>query len=272
MSTKASPTDRTPLLSSRQTVEASYDGHHPSTRHDSVDDVIDTKQQEEEPKFNIPGITQRDFVLILTGLWSATFLGSLDGTIVATLLTDIGTSFEKSNMASWLGTSYLLSVCCFTPIYGRLCDIIGRRGAIMTALTFFGIGTIGCGIAPSMETLILARAVAGAGGGAMMSVGSIIVTDLGKFRSGCRFFFGFFDFLPLQSHCKHPIDTAWLRPSYYAMLCSRRRALFQGYANVCFGIGSGLGGPIGESRLERVEESNGTPNPPKTYFSLQADL
>lgn len=50
----------------------------------------------------------------------------------------------------------------------------------MTALTFFGIGTIGCGIAPSMETLILARAVAGAGGGAMMSVGSIIVTDLGE--------------------------------------------------------------------------------------------
>lgn len=37
-----------------------------------------------------------------------------------------------------------------------------------------------------MEALIGARAVAGAGGGAMMSVGSIIVTDLGKdepFRS-----------------------------------------------------------------------------------------
>jgi hypothetical protein len=194
MSSKAAPTDRTPLISSRQTVEASYDGHRSSTRNDLVDDVIDTKQQEEEPQFNIPGITQRDFVLILTGLWSATFLGSLDGTIVATLLTDIGTSFEKSNMASWLGTSYLLSVCCFTPIYGRLCDIIGRRGAILTALTFFGIGTIGCGIAPSMETLILARAVAGAGGGAMMSVGSIIVTDLGKFPSGCRVFSVFLTF------------------------------------------------------------------------------
>jgi hypothetical protein len=175
-------TDRTPLISSRKpkTTGSYLSSSQSSTFDDSLDDAADCKKQEEEPQFNLPGITQRDFVLILTGLWSATFLGSLDGTIVATLLTDIGTSFEKSNMASWLGTSYLLSVCCFTPIYGRLCDIIGRRGAMMTALTFFGIGTIGCGIAPSMETLILARAIAGAGGGAMMSVGSIIVTDLGK--------------------------------------------------------------------------------------------
>lgn len=51
---------------------------------------------------------------------------------------------------------------------------------MILALTLFGIGTIGCGIAPSMETLILARAIAGSGGGALTSVGSIIVTDLGE--------------------------------------------------------------------------------------------
>lgn len=100
---------------------------------------------------------------------------------VATLLTDIGSSFNKSHMASWLGTSYLLSVCCFTPIYGRLSDIIGRRGAMFVALITFGAGTILCGIAPSMETLIAARALAGMGGGGLTSVGSIIVTDLGGY-------------------------------------------------------------------------------------------
>lgn len=185
MATKATQTDRTPLLSSRRSSERPYDGaHNPASQHGSIDTAVDSKKSEEDPQFNIPGITQRNFVLILTGLWSATFLASLDGTIVATLLTDIGSSFEKSNMASWLGTSYLLSVCCFTPIYGRLCDIIGRRGAMILALTLFGVGTVGCGIAPSMETLILARAIAGSGGGALTSVGSIIVTDLGE--SHCR--------------------------------------------------------------------------------------
>ena len=41
------------------------------------------------------------------------------GTIVATLLTPIGSYFDKSHQASYLGTSYLLSVCCFTPLYGK---------------------------------------------------------------------------------------------------------------------------------------------------------
>ena len=32
----------------------------------------------------------------------------------------------------------LLSVCCFTPIYGRLCNIIGRQASLLIALSFFG--------------------------------------------------------------------------------------------------------------------------------------
>lgn len=40
------------------------------------------------------------------------------GTIVATLLSPIGSYFNESNRASYIGTSYLLSVCCFTPLYG----------------------------------------------------------------------------------------------------------------------------------------------------------
>jgi hypothetical protein len=37
---------------------------------------------------------------------------------VATLMTPIGSYFNKSNQSSYIGTSYLLSVCCFTPLYG----------------------------------------------------------------------------------------------------------------------------------------------------------
>src|ERR1700761_4828797 len=65
---------------------------------------------------------------ILAGIWGPVFLGALDGTIVATLLTPIGSYFNKSNQASYLGTSYLLSVAACTPLYGRLSDILGRKG------------------------------------------------------------------------------------------------------------------------------------------------
>ncbi|ELU41783.1 MFS_1 domain-containing protein [Rhizoctonia solani AG-1 IA] len=71
-----------------------------------------------------------DLLWILGGLWSAVFLGALDTTIVATLVSPIGSYFQKSHQASYLGTSYLLSVCCFTPLYGRLSDIMGRKGSL----------------------------------------------------------------------------------------------------------------------------------------------
>lgn len=76
------------------------------------------------------------------------------GTVVATLVSPIGSYFNKSEQSSYLGTSYLLSVCCFTPLYGqhlrsfppppakllsgRLSDILGRKGAMLLALTLFG--------------------------------------------------------------------------------------------------------------------------------------
>ena len=126
----------------------------------------------------------RSLVWILVALWSAVFLGALDGTlprllistghnhihattgtIVATLLSPIGAHFNRSHQSSYIGTMYLLSVCCFTPLYGRLADILGRRGAMLLALSLFGSGTFLCGIAPSMNVLIAARVIAGMGGG-----------------------------------------------------------------------------------------------------------
>ncbi|KAH9938404.1 vacuolar amino acid permease [Fomitopsis serialis] len=135
-----------------------------------------------------------------TDLPGAVFLGALDGTIVATLLAPIGSYFNESNRSSYIGTSYLLSVCCFTPLYGRLSDILGRKGAMLLALSLFGVGTFLCGLAPSMDGLIVARAIAGMGGG------GIAVTDL----------------IPL-----------------------RQRGLYQGMTNILFGLGAGLGGPLG---------------------------
>jgi len=77
---------------------------------------------------------------------------------------------------------------------------------MLLALSLFGSGTIFCGLAPSMESLIAARAIAGMGGGGVMTVSSVAVTDL----------------IPLK-----------------------QRGLYQGMANILFGLGAGLGGPLG---------------------------
>ncbi|KAK0468038.1 vacuolar amino acid permease [Desarmillaria tabescens] len=177
--------------------------------HCDRDDVVSLESDsacELVPAPALNKFSRADTVWILAGLWSAVFLGALDGTVVATLLTPIGSHFNKSNQSSYIGTAYLLSVCCFTPLYGRLSDILGRKGAMLLALSLFGSGTVFCGMAPSMEALIAARAVAGMGGGGVMTVSSIVVTDL----------------IPLK-----------------------QRGLYQGMANILFGLGAGIGGPLG---------------------------
>jgi MFS family permease len=131
-----------------------------------------------KPHHNLAGLPPWQFRLICLANWSCGFLVSLDSTVVATLLTPIGSYFNASNQASWLGTAYLLSLCCFTPIYGRLSDLIGRRNAHLIAGVWFILGTIMCAFAPSMIWLIVARAIAGIGGGGVQSLSVIIMNDL----------------------------------------------------------------------------------------------
>ena len=54
---------------------------------------------------------------------------------------------------------YLLATCSFTPLYGRLCNVLGRKRANHTALFFSGLGVLMCGLSTNMEMLIVARFV-----------------------------------------------------------------------------------------------------------------
>ncbi|KAF9445772.1 MFS general substrate transporter [Macrolepiota fuliginosa MF-IS2] len=143
---------------------------------------------------------------ILAGVWMATFLSAFNQTLVPTMLASISSEFNKSNQASWLGTAYLLATCTFTPLYGRLCNVLGRQGAHATALLFAAAGCMMCGLSRSMEMLIMARFLAGMGGGGLFTTSSIVVSDMYSIRS---------------------------------------RGLAQGVASVFNGLGLGLGGPFG---------------------------
>ncbi|KAK4699772.1 hypothetical protein P7C70_g6482, partial [Phenoliferia sp. Uapishka_3] len=115
---------------------------------------------------------------IMAGCQLAVTLGAIDTTIVATLISPIASSFHKSNQASWLGTSFLLANITFTPLFGRLCDILGRRAANGLAIALFTAGTALCAVAPGMKSLILARFIAGMGAGGMSTTSTVIIADL----------------------------------------------------------------------------------------------
>lgn len=54
---------------------------------------------------------------------------------------------------------YLLATCTFTPLYGRLCNAMGRRGAHHSAVFFAAVGILACGLSNSMKMLIFSRFV-----------------------------------------------------------------------------------------------------------------
>ncbi|AAW43996.1 conserved hypothetical protein [Cryptococcus deneoformans JEC21] len=133
---------------------------------------------------------------LLIGLAFAVFCSALGATIVANLTIEIGSYFHAGALSSWLGTAYLLGLTAMTPLYGRLAQVMGRKGVMILALTFFLNGTFLCAIAPTMYFMLFARAVAGAGCGGLLTVTAIIISDLvsladrGLYQGGINLLFG----------------------------------------------------------------------------------
>ncbi|KAL2916558.1 hypothetical protein HK105_203991 [Polyrhizophydium stewartii] len=127
------------------------------------------------------------FALVYMSLAFSIFLGSLDQTIITTALPAIAKELKSFDEISWIGTAFLVSCAAFTPFYGKLTDIFGRKFAILTAVTIFEIGSLICGAAPTMNVLIAGRAIAGVGFGGMYSLVVIIVSDIDSLRDRGKF-------------------------------------------------------------------------------------
>ena len=125
-----------------------------------------------------PALTHPEVRSIIIGVMLAMFLAALDQTIVATALPTIGRLLGDFENLPWIVTTYLLAATAVTPLYGKISDIVGRRVTLMAALGIFIVGSILCALAPTMLTLILARALQGLGGGGLISLAQTIIADI----------------------------------------------------------------------------------------------
>ncbi|MFI1378582.1 MDR family MFS transporter [Embleya sp. NPDC020886] len=96
------------------------------------------------------------------------FLGMLDGTIVGTALPTIVGDLGGLEHLSWVVTAYLLAAAVTTPIWGKVGDLYGRKGAYLAAIGLFLVGSVLSGLARDMNELIAFRAVQGLGAGGLM--------------------------------------------------------------------------------------------------------
>ncbi|KAI9332457.1 major facilitator superfamily domain-containing protein [Zopfochytrium polystomum] len=137
----------------------------------------------------VPGMSNLQFYLVFLGLNVAVFLAALDQvqlTIVSVAFQAIATEFAAQDQVAWVATAYLLTSTAFIPSYGQLADIFGRKPTYLFAIITFEIGSALCGAANSMPFLIVARAIAGLGGGGIFSLVIIIISDLVPLRDRAK--------------------------------------------------------------------------------------
>jgi EmrB/QacA subfamily drug resistance transporter len=107
---------------------------------------------------------------------SGLFMDLLDTTIVNVALPTLGKEFSAANTTlEWVVTGYLLSLAVWIPASGWLGDRFGTKKIFLLALFLFTAGSLLCGEAQSMGSLIAFRVLQGVGGGMLTPVGTAMV-------------------------------------------------------------------------------------------------
>lgn len=101
------------------------------------------------------------FTVLLLGVSAYALLQSLVLPVLSTIQHDLHTS---QGTVTWLLTAYLLSASIFTPILGRVGDMVGKERMLVVTLCALALGSAMAGLSQSIGLLIVARVVQGIGG------------------------------------------------------------------------------------------------------------
>lgn len=119
-----------------------------------------------------------EIMIIFSALMLTLFLATLDQTIVSTALPQIASELHGLGKYSWIATAYLLTSAVATPLYGKISDMFGRKRVFQSAIIIFLIGSVLCGLAQSMNQLIIFRGLQGIGAGGLMTLTFTIIGDI----------------------------------------------------------------------------------------------
>ncbi|MDO5846353.1 MAG: MFS transporter, partial [Methanocorpusculum sp.] len=113
-------------------------------------------------------------VLIIISASLASFMSSLDGTIVNIALPSISEVFNLSTSSvAWVSTIYLLVMAGSLLVVGKLTDLIAYKKIFLAGFALFTFGSFSCGFFPEltgMFSLLLVSRVVQALGGVMTMV------------------------------------------------------------------------------------------------------
>ena len=116
--------------------------------------------------------------LVLISVMAASFMIAIEATIVSTAMPQIVGYLGGLRLYSWVFSSFLLAQTATTVVFGKLSDLYGRRSVLLIGIAVFLAGSVLCGFAWSMPSLIAFRLVQGLGAGAIQPVSMTVIGDL----------------------------------------------------------------------------------------------
>jgi EmrB/QacA subfamily drug resistance transporter len=131
------------------------------------------------PRTRRPPISSKTWTLVAAVLGSG--IVYLDSTIVTVALPRIGRElpthlFGVLEAQTYVYTGYLLTQSALLILAGALTDFYGRRRMFAIGVTGFGVMSVLCGAAPTMELLILFRVLQGAAGALLVPGALALIT------------------------------------------------------------------------------------------------
>lgn len=108
----------------------------------------------------------------------ATFMEVLDTSVANVALPHIAGSLSATvDEATWVLTAYLVANAIVLPLSGWCSTLFGRKRFYMACVTIFTVSSLLCGLAPSLQWLVVFRILQGIGGGALQPISQAILVE-----------------------------------------------------------------------------------------------
>ncbi|KAF5674782.1 major facilitator superfamily transporter [Fusarium circinatum] len=102
--------------------------------------------------------------LVVCALLSALFLYALDNTVVANVQAKVVETYQRVDLVPWLGVSFALASAATTLPWSKAYGTFSAKKLFIGSTTVFMGASALCGGAPDINSFIVGRAIAGAGG------------------------------------------------------------------------------------------------------------
>lgn len=129
--------------------------------------------------FHAPFKPGKGFILAFVSICIITLAAALDATSLSIALPIITVKLKGSAIeAFWSGTSFLVTSAVFQPVIAGLSHVFGRKQLVLASALFFAVGSIVAAVSKNFTYMLVGRSIQGVGGGGILTLGEILVTDL----------------------------------------------------------------------------------------------